>query len=173
MEAVTEATGEATASQGRRRRRSYSMEEKQRMVAEANQPGASVADIARRHGVNANLLFNWCRLSRERASAQAVPNEMPKHGRPNGVVTPTDEPHFIPIGVFGRAEEEGPALIGGPKPVAGADPQLTGRTSPRPALDERPGAIEIDLVDGTRLRVDAFVNERSLRRVLTALKAAS
>ena len=57
--------------------------------------------------------------------------------------------------------------------MAGADPQLTGRTSARPALDERPGAIEIDLVDGTRLRVDAFVNERSLRRVLTALKAAS
>jgi hypothetical protein len=28
--------------------------------------------------------------------------------------------------------------------------------------------IEIDLADGTRLRVDAFVNERALRRVLPA-----
>ena len=42
----------------------------------------------------------------------------------------------------------------------------------RPAMDERPGVIEIDLVDGTRLRVDAFVNERALRRVLAALKTA-
>jgi transposase len=40
-------------------------------------------------------------------------------------------------------------------------------------MDERPGTIEIDLVDGTRLRVDAFVNERALRRVLGVLKAHS
>jgi transposase len=40
-------------------------------------------------------------------------------------------------------------------------------------MDERPGVIEIDLADGTRLRVDAFVNERALRRVVAALKAAS
>ncbi len=38
-------------------------------------------------------------------------------------------------------------------------------------MDERPGVIEIDLADGTRLRVDAFVNERALRRVLTVLRA--
>jgi len=44
---------------------------------------------------------------------------------------------------------------------------------PRPAMDERPGVIEIDLADGTRLRVDAFVNERALRRVLTVLRTAS
>jgi transposase len=44
---------------GRRLRRSWSDEEKQRIVAEAALPGASVADIARRHGVNANLVFNW------------------------------------------------------------------------------------------------------------------
>jgi len=37
----------------------------------------------------------------------------------------------------------------------------------------RPGLIEIDLVDGTRLRVDAFVNERALQRVLSALKATA
>ena len=45
-------------------------------------------------------------------------------------------------------------------------------TLPRPGMDERPGVIEIDLVDGVRLRVDAFVNERALRRVLAVLKAA-
>ena len=32
-------------------------------------------------------------------------------------------------------------------------------TLPRPGMDLRPGVIEIDLADGVRLRVDAFVNE--------------
>jgi len=39
-------------------------------------------------------------------------------------------------------------------------------------MAERVGVIEVELVDGTRLRVDPFVNERALRRVLAALKAA-
>ena len=39
-------------------------------------------------------------------------------------------------------------------------------------MAERVGVIEIEWVDGTRLRVDGFVNERALRRVLAALKAA-
>jgi transposase len=30
--------------------------------------------------------------------------------------------------------------------------------------------IEVDLLAGARVRVDAFVNERALRRVLRALK---
>jgi transposase len=140
------------------------------MVAEANQPGGSVADIARRHGVNANLLFNWRRLSREAASAGASTN----HDRPNGIAAAAEPPVFVPIGVFGRAEDEGPALITTPGSVAGghvASARTT--TSARLTPDERPGMIEIDLVDGTRLRVDAFVNERSLRRVLTVLKAVS
>jgi transposase len=37
-------------------------------------------------------------------------------------------------------------------------------------LDQRPGVIEIDLPEGVRVRVDAFVNERALSRVLRALK---
>ena len=37
---------------------------------------------------------------------------------------------------------------------------------------ERSGLIEIDLVCGTRLRVDAFVDEHALRRVLSAVKAS-
>ena len=35
-------------------------------------------------------------------------------------------------------------------------------------METRSGLIEIDLADGMRLRVDAFVNERALRRVLSA-----
>jgi transposase-like protein len=39
----------------------YTLEEKRRVVAEARAPGVSVAEVGRRHGINANLLFNWCR----------------------------------------------------------------------------------------------------------------
>jgi diguanylate cyclase (GGDEF)-like protein len=39
-----------------------SLEEKQRIIAEATAPAASVAVVARKHGVNANLVFAWMRL---------------------------------------------------------------------------------------------------------------
>lgn len=42
-------------------RRHRTVEEKRRIVEEALQPGASNAQVARRHGLNANLLFNWRR----------------------------------------------------------------------------------------------------------------
>jgi transposase len=42
-------------------RRRWSDAEKRRLVALTFEPGASVAKIARRHDLNANLLFNWRR----------------------------------------------------------------------------------------------------------------
>src|ERR1700686_1962996 len=44
------------------KRRRYSIVEKRRMVEESFQPGASVARVARAHGVNANQVFGWRRL---------------------------------------------------------------------------------------------------------------
>jgi transposase len=46
---------------GKRTRRHWSPEEKRRLVALTHEPGASVALVARRHDMNANLLFNWRR----------------------------------------------------------------------------------------------------------------
>ncbi|MDH3740384.1 MAG: transposase [Hyphomicrobiales bacterium] len=40
-------------------RRSWDTDFKKRVVAEASRPGVSAAQVARRHGLNANLLFNW------------------------------------------------------------------------------------------------------------------
>lgn len=42
-------------------RRLRTLEEKQRILAEAAAPGVSVAEVARRHGVNSNLVFSWRR----------------------------------------------------------------------------------------------------------------
>src|ERR1700687_5821990 len=44
------------------KRRYRALEEKRRIVEETFSEGASVALIARAHGVNANLVFNWRRL---------------------------------------------------------------------------------------------------------------
>ena len=154
------------AAGSKRSRRSWSDEEKRRIVAEAVLPGASVADIARRHGVNANLVFNWRKTARAVLSV-AKPSALPV----NPSSRDAEHGEFIPIGVIGQAEEAEPTLIAGPSStVVGGTPSRR-ETLSRPGMDERPGVIEIDLADGVRVRVDAFVNERALRRVLAILKA--
>ena len=44
-----------------RKRRSWTRDEKRRIVQESLEEGASIAEVARRHEVNANLLFTWRR----------------------------------------------------------------------------------------------------------------
>jgi transposase len=43
-------------------RRSFTPEQRLAMVIECAQPGVSVAQIAQRNGINANLLFTWRKL---------------------------------------------------------------------------------------------------------------
>ena len=45
----------------RRKRRSWTRDEKRRVVDESREEGASIAEVARRHDVNANQLFTWRR----------------------------------------------------------------------------------------------------------------
>jgi transposase len=52
------------------------VEEKRRIVEEALQPDASVARVARAHGVNANQLFGWRRLYQQ-GRLEAKVGEMP------------------------------------------------------------------------------------------------
>lgn len=54
-----------TNSVGRRRNRSWPDELKREIVAASLEPGASVADVARRYGVNDNQLFSWRKRYRE------------------------------------------------------------------------------------------------------------
>jgi transposase len=153
------------AGTARRYRRSWSRDEKRRIVDETFHPGASVADVARRHGLNANLVFNWRKASWATGGPAAT-------AEPGAPVRGNGDAEFVPIGVFARAEDEGPAVIAGASPGPTTTMPSRGAAALRPAMAERVGVIEIELADGTRLRVDAFVNERALRRVLTALKAS-
>jgi|ERR1700689_1249619 transposase len=58
---VSTREGRAANGGDRRRRRVWSDEEKRQIVAETFAPGASVSIVARRHDMNANMLFTWRR----------------------------------------------------------------------------------------------------------------
>ena len=45
----------------RGKRRSWSLDEKRRIVEESLEDGASIAEVARRHDLNTNQLFTWRR----------------------------------------------------------------------------------------------------------------
>jgi transposase len=66
---------------GTTRRRTWSAQEKARMVAESVEPGANVSEVARRHGVNRGQLFTWRR--------QAM--------RSGSVNDGTNAPMFVPV----------------------------------------------------------------------------
>ena len=82
---------------GKRRRRNWDAEEKRRIVAHARVPGVSVAQVARRYDVNANLVFKWLKDPRY-GPAEEVP------------------PVFLPV-----------AMSAAPSEVANQAPELDGR----------------------------------------------
>ncbi len=140
---------------GRPRRRRWTAGEKRRIVEETRAPGSSVSVVARRHDINANLVFKWKRLE-----------EAGEPGRPL-----LEGPEFVPIAVVGWADDGGPALLAGMAGVAdGARLNGSAETRRPSEFQSRAGTIEIDLPDGARIRVDAFVDARALARVLGALK---
>lgn len=146
-------------------RRSWSRAQKRRIVEEAFRPGASAADVARAHGLNANQVFNWRRVLT--ASAKSRRSAAAPKASAKTLAIPSAG--MLPVGMIVPMSDDGPALA--PLSMAGIGPLDQGPTRDPPG--ERTGLVEIDLVCGTRLRVDAFVDERALRRVLSAIKASS
>ena len=61
----------STNAESKRRRRVRSEDEKRQIVGETLEPGASVSAVARRHGLNTNLLFTWRREMGRGVSALA------------------------------------------------------------------------------------------------------
>ena len=119
-------------------------EEKRQIVAEAMRPGASVAAVARKHGVNANLLFGWRRLHKRGLLEQC---REPASLLPVTVTTPTVLPDR-------KSRPARPV-----KAAARAAPQTRGS-----------GHIEIDLPGDIRVRVHGRVEPEALAAVLTALR---
>ena len=77
------------------RRRMRSLDERKRIVEEALGPGALVAAVARRHGLNANLIFKWIRRSREGWRDR---RREPTKPQPSAIVAPeATGPAFVPV----------------------------------------------------------------------------
>lgn len=126
-------------------RRKYTIAEKRRIVEEAQQLGASVAVVAQRHAINANVVFSWRRLYRKGLLSEGAPSASPL--LPVRVSTPT----LVPSSTSTRV-------------------QLPERTDRR---DRTSGSIEIELRGGERIRVQGRVRREALVRVLEVLLRAS
>lgn len=129
------------------RRRKWTAAEKAALLAEVEAEGGKVSLVARRHRVAESLLYNWRSACKAAVAARCEAEPLA----------------FVPIGVVGRGDGCGPALLAAPQGARSERVERAGRR-------ERVGLIELDLPGGARLRMDAFVNEKALRRVLLALK---
>jgi transposase len=134
-------------TRGERRRR-WSIEEKQAIVAESLEPEVRPAEVIRRHGITSGQLYSWRhqlarRLDRQPAAAAAS---------------------FARVEVWSGERRVPEASVAEPPAVPTA-------TVPAIAEPRGRGLIEIALPCGTTVRVDARVDDRALRRVLDALRA--
>ena len=169
--AATVAASELRVEIAGERRRAYDAAFRARVVAESFWPGVRAAELAQRHGICKSLVYRWRRLQAPGAPAPSPPvtgaerAEMPE--RP--AAAPMLE--FMPIGVLERPRTEASALANRLAPSR-AGLQDERQAAPAAAGEDQLGVIRIDLACGTRLRVDAFVNERALRRVLAVLRTA-
>jgi transposase len=69
------------------KRRYRALEEKRRIVEETFSEGASVALVARAHGVNANLVFNWRKLYQAGRLSGGRAKLLPVKVTPEGTLT--------------------------------------------------------------------------------------
>ena len=127
------------------RRRKWSAEEKAALVAEVAAEGGKVRPVARRHRIAESLLYNWRAASKAAAASGS-----------------SGRPAFVPLGVLHHADAAKLAML--PSPSA---PHV-----PPTARGIRPGVIDIALPNGSRISVDADVDEQALARVLRAVRAA-
>lgn len=126
---------------GVERRRRWRVEDKLRIVAEAESPGASLAGVARQHEVSRGLLWNWRQQVRRGALA-------------------ADAPMFVPVQVLSGAAVPGTAVA-----TSSSGSRVRGSSGPTEA-----SRIEIALPDGTCVRVGADIGLTALRRVIAAVR---
>ncbi|MEQ1867171.1 MAG: transposase [Micropepsaceae bacterium] len=123
--------GEVRTGSGRgpgRKRRLWSTDEKRLIVAETRKAGASVSIVARRHDVNANMIFTWRREfdKQERArgaeSASFVPALLSADERSVRRSAPTPPEPDTGIGTCARsAGRMEIVLAGGDRIITGKD----------------------------------------------------
>jgi transposase len=139
---IEEARPSEVLRRGRRRR--WTDDEKKRIVAESEAPGSSVSMVARRHDLNANMLFTWRRRFRHRETGAGV-----------------EQAAFIPAVIA-------PDEAGAGQPAV---PPREQQTSVEDGLARRlSGLMEIVLAGGSRVIVDRNVSAAALARVIGVLE---
>jgi transposase len=131
---------------GEARRRPWSAEEKSRILAESFQPGTKVADVARRHGMNRSLLWNWRHEARKRGAdgeRTFVPIRMMDAVAPIPSCEPVKRQPDAGCGLVSAVEDAGAGAV--------------------------TGTIEIEM-GGARVRVSGVVDAAALRLVLSHLR---
>ena len=145
------------------RRPAYSAAFRARMVEASLVPGVRAPDLALQHGIHVSLIYRWRRMARSRDKAQSSgPSKPPQRAGTSKTMAANPPVAFIPMGVLARPEGEKPST---------ANITAPSRNVSRRERDDRSGMIEIDMADGTRLRVDAAVDEQAFRRVWGVLKS--
>ncbi len=149
-------------------RRIWSADEKRRIVAASFQPNASVAAVARRHGVNANLLFTW---RRRLGRAGSVRRQEPVEIMPVAIAT-ENAPAAVatPLASGGRIEI---VLSSGEGVIVGADVEAAALARFIKVLAVMIPIIPIEEAAAERLRVfDAAEPLRKLRLVFQGFEMA-
>lgn len=137
---------------GVERRRRWRVEDKLRIVAEAERPDAVISMVARRHDVSRALLCHW--RNQVRCGALSL--------RP---------PVFLPVRLATPAAPgPGEPCDDGVASALAAAPPWAADVADAAAADRR---IEIALTDGTCVRVGEGVSLAALRRVLAAVRDGS
>jgi transposase len=124
-------------------RRSWSKQQKRAIVAEIDAGGATLSEVARRHGIHSSLLFRW------RKTLGSVMGAVPAIASPSLATSTASEPRFMPV------------MLPPPSPLA----QLPPTTAPG-----KPSTIEIALDNGRAVRVAADVDTSALVRIIEALE---
>jgi transposase len=127
------------------RRGIWDAQDKAALLAEIDAEGGKVRLVARRREISESLLYNW--RSARKAAAVAM-------GAPENVES-------LPAGIIEGLPPPNPAML----------PSLCPAPRQQPMLGKSEvGAIEIVVANGTRVTVDAFVDEQASSRVLRATR---
>jgi len=128
------------------RRRSWSAEQKLRIMSEALEPGATVTAVAGRNGVCRSQLYAWLRQARD--------------GRLPGILlSPPTAAAFVPVGID-------PPLTSPPAAARSAASPPSLASSP-PSC--RASVVEISLRNGRGLKVDECIDPDALARLLAVV----
>ena len=122
------------------KKRVWSDEEKRSIYAQAGVSGVSVAQVARRHAMNTNLIHKWLRDPRFSSSDQAFDLPEPDHAT------------FLPIEVSGMV----------PAPT----PAISRSHSTDPITAQR---VDITLSDGRRILVEGATALSSIMAMVAAV----